>query len=245
MSCQTCNKIKARISMGHSGLNYQLEPEAAPISDRFGKIIDLSQPIAKKPHSPLGGWGADFFVNSIQTHFDGETAEIVYQNVARNFDLNHIDYTRADLWLNLNIQWLQRVPKKYRRIDLFKLMSVAIPIKYQKSSDPHTKIRPFDTATQRSLWSFLELYLCVAPSRFNYGRFIMLAEVVKDLYSPEKSPFLGTSSDFQKIILNLENLSNTPTYTVEAARQWLWETINDLKLFDGNFEQYAAKNLWT
>jgi hypothetical protein len=245
MSCSTCNKVKVPVSMGHSGLNYTVQPEASPITDRFGKVVDLSQPIAKKPHSPLGGWGVDFFINSIQTHFDGAGPDIVYQNVARTFDLNRIDYTRADLWLNLNIQWLQRVPKKYRRIALSQLMSVAVPLEYQKSSDPHAKVKPFTKATQASLWSLLEIYLCVAQTRFSYSRFIMLAEVVKDLYSPEKSPFSGTASDFQKITLNLENLSDIPTYTIEAARQWMWETMNDLGLFDGNFDQYAAKNLWT
>ncbi len=244
MSCQTCNKVKT-VSMGHSGLNYRLDVEIAPIADRFGKIVDLTQPIAKRPHSPLGGWGVDFFLNSIQTRFDGASPEIVYQNVARSFDLNAIDYTRADLWLNLNIQWLQRVPQKYRRISLSQIMAFAVPIEYQTSTDPHAKAKPFTKDTQKSLWSLLELYLCVAPARFSYSRFIMLAEVVKDLYSPEKSPFAGASSDFQKITISLENLSDNPTYNVDAARQWLWGTVIDLNLFDGNYDQYATKNLWT
>lgn len=245
MSCQTCNKVKPAVSMGHSGLNYTLNPTASAIQDHFGKLVDLAQPVARRPHGPLGGWGVDFFINSIQTRFDGGGPDQVYHNVARVFELNNISYSPADLWLNLNIQWLQRVPKKYRRISMSQLMSAAIPIEYQSTTDPHAKLKPFDKRTKQSLWSLPELYLCVTPGRFNYSRFIMLAEVVKDLYSPEKSPFSGTSSDFQKIILNLENLSNNPTYTVEAARQWLWETMIDLDLFDGTFDQYAAKNLWT
>lgn len=231
--------------MGHSGLNYTLKPETEPIFDHFGKVVDLTQPVAKRPHTPLGGWAVEFFINSIQTRFDGAGPDTVYQNVARAFELNHISYTRADLWLNLNIQWLQRVPIKYRRIALSQLMLRSIPINYDTSTDPHAKSKPFTKTTQSSLWALLELYLCVAQVRFSYSRFIMLAEVVKDLYSPEKSPFSGTSSDFQKITLNLENLTNIPPYSVEAARLWLWETMIDLGLFDGNFDQYAAKNLWT
>jgi hypothetical protein len=243
MSCNTCNKVK-KVSLGQSGLNYTLDLEAAPITDRFGKIVDLSQAIAKRPHSPVGGWGVSFYVNSVKTDFSGLTPDSVYREVAKVFDLNGVDYTHADLWLNLNIQWLQRVADRYRRISMTQLLSVALPVTHERTADPHSKVREFPVSEQIVAWSFLSIYLQNPQSSYGFSRFITLAETLKDLYNPQKSPFQNTSAAFQKIVLNIEALSKNPAYTVEAARQWLWETLVDLGLTGVTFNEYAKRANW-
>lgn len=230
--------------MGQSGLNYTLDPEAMPITDRFGKVVDLTQPVARRPHSPLGGWGVSFHVNSVKTDFSGSTPEAVYHEVVKVFDLNDVYYTSADLWFNLNIQWLQKVPTKYRRISITQLLAMALPVNHEASSDPHTKTRGFSIKEQLSSWSLLGIYLQNPPSGYSFSRFITLAEVVRDLYNPQKSPFHNTSSAFQKVMLNIEALSKNPAYAVEEARRWLWKTMVDLGLTGLGFEDYAKREQW-
>jgi hypothetical protein len=51
----------------------------------------------------------------------------VAAELTRLLDLNEILYTPAQVWLNLNIQWVGRAVEKYQKVHLSHLMAISTP----------------------------------------------------------------------------------------------------------------------
>jgi hypothetical protein len=120
MSCNTCNKV---IDPNMNGLKYSFIGE--PVLSISG--LPIMKPMFGPARAPRGGWFFDIYLIGHSRRISGNTPRVVALEVMRLLDLNKLLYTPAQLWLNLNIQWVERAYEKHRIIDLSDLLAIAIP----------------------------------------------------------------------------------------------------------------------
>ena len=242
MSCSTCNKVAPIMSMGRSGLDYTLTPGVTYVTTYTGQNLPISAPLVSAPHGPIGGWGVRLFINSQQAVIQGRSATEVYSAAALLLDTNGISFTPQDLWLNLNIQWLQNQVAKYRVVKLEELLSLAVPVEYSAPEGAHQNSRWLASDWSPKAWGILELYLIEEP--YNYARFINLVEELQALYNPSKCPTTGDGKLHIQLIHLVEKLRNFPAYTLPVAREWLWFAETQIGITDTNLETFSKNNRW-
>lgn len=117
MSCSVCNKVIPITDPSKNGLQYSLKSESTPISG----------PLFAPAKAPRGGWYFELYLRGHVIKISKRKPSEVAAEVARLLDLNEILYTPAQLWLNLNIQWVGRAVEKYQKVRLPHLLALATP----------------------------------------------------------------------------------------------------------------------
>lgn len=118
MSCGTCQHVES--DLPEVSLRY-----SAP--DRFyvnehGDRFDVRSPLIRNDRSPTGGWRVSVVVNGQTLVVTGGSAKTVVKAVVALFKQNQQSVNLQDLWLNLNIQWLERTSEKYRLVSIEELV---------------------------------------------------------------------------------------------------------------------------
>lgn len=90
-----------------------------------GTAYPLNQPLAPASHFPRGRWGAFIRVAGIFRFVDKPTAIEVFNEAMRIMQLNGEDFWFIDLWLNLNLQWVAKVPAKHRIVTVQQLEAIS------------------------------------------------------------------------------------------------------------------------
>lgn len=119
MACSTCNKVEP--TLPEVALRYSAPSRfyVNPFGDRF----DIQTPLLASFWTPSGGWKVDVVINAQTIRVTGRTAKGVVSAVIALFKQNDQSVNLTDLWLNLNIQWLERTATKYRRVSIEELMT--------------------------------------------------------------------------------------------------------------------------
>lgn len=237
MACDSCKKV---VEFGRSGLEYSRS--SRDLTDRYGKSIPKTGSIVLKQHMPTGGWGVAFFVNDIQVRFEGGSSEAVFTKVAENFEMNSVPFTITDLWFNLNLQWLDRQPRKYRKVGYPEFLALADPEEFSEPQDSHAKSTWHPRDWQETAFDFLALYL--AGQSYQYGVFIILVDHLLDMYNPTKSPLTGHSSKYVLFMSAVKKLKDSPLYEVGGARGWLFNTYSKCVNGAANEDTFYNKHHW-
>jgi len=237
MACSSCKKV---VEFGRSGLEYVRSDRK--ISDRYGKLIPQAGSVVKKIHSPTGGWGVNFFVNDIRVTFDGGDPLTIFNKVSENFRLNGVSYTDKDLWFNLNLQWLQRQPAKYRVVGYEEFLTLADSSDFTDPADSHAKALWHPEDWQETAFSFLALYL--SSPDYRYPDFIVLVDHLLSMYNPTKSPLTGSSSKYISFMSTVKKLKDDPQYEVTGARQWLYSAYTATVDSKKEESAYFNENHW-
>lgn len=230
------------MSMGRSGLDYTLKPGVNYISTQSGHNLALNVPVVEAPHGPVGGWHVKLFINSQQTEVKGRTAYEVFNAASMLLSLNDIAFTEPDLWLNLNIQWLQNQVARYRMVEVRELLDLAIPVTYESPEGAHQRSLWASAEWSLKAWGILELYLVEQP--YTFARFVVLVGELQDLYNPTKSPTTGDSEKYIQLIHAVDKLKNFPAYELSVAREWLWSAETLLGMTDVDLETFSNNNHW-
>lgn len=122
MSC-ACNKVHADVDPSKNGLQYSFIEPAVLFFD--GKSI--MTPLFPPARAPRGGWYFDLYLMGHITRINKPKPHLIAEEVARLLTLNEILYTPAQLWLNLNIQWVTRAIPKYQKVRLQDLLNISTP----------------------------------------------------------------------------------------------------------------------
>lgn len=242
MSCSTCNKVAPVMSMGRSGLDYTLKPGVNYISTQSGHNLALNVPVVESPHGPVGGWHVKLFINSQQTEVRGRTAREVFDAASLLLSMNDVLFTEPDLWLNLNIQWLQNQVAKYRIVEVSELLSLATPVEHPAPTSSHQHSQWEEAEWSAKAWGILEMYLIEQP--YTFARFVVLIGELQDLYNPSRSPSTGNGRQHIQLIHAVEKLKNFPAYELSAAREWLWSAETLLGITGVDLETFSNNNHW-
>lgn len=238
MACNSCEQV---VEFGRSGLEYVRS--SRDLTDRYGNRISLVGSVVKSMHPPIGGWGVRFFVNDIQVTFEGGDPKTIFTRVSENFKLNNVAYTEADLWFNLNIQWLERQPKKYRVVSYEDFLSLADSAAFSDPKDIHAKSVWHPEEWQNSAFSFLALYL--ATDTYKYADFILLVNHLLSMYNPTRSTTTGSSSKYMTFTAIVKKLKDDPQYEVIGARHWLFAAYVIMTETKKDKSAYFNENHWS
>lgn len=119
MSCNTCKKID---TSNYHGLQYSLHINILSV-----KGYKITSPLFIPAKAPRGGWYFTLYIKGHEFRVKKNKPHEVAAEVARLLDLNEILYTRTQLWLNLNIQWVGRAVDKYQMVKLPDLLAISTP----------------------------------------------------------------------------------------------------------------------
>jgi len=202
-------------------------------------------PNAKRPRH---GWGVRFTSKGFTTPIQGETARSVFARSKAHFDLNGIPYTDEDLWLNLGIQWLDRMPGKavaHVPLETFLANAVAtagedIPTVTRKRSYTPKQWGPKG-------WAMLQMYL--AQDVYSYDTFLVLAAELAAWVNPAINPSIGCGECYQHFTGALTDLRSHPRHKQEEAREWLFNAMNSVHVRNQRQpwtkERAYKSNFWT
>lgn len=118
MPCGSCQHVES--DLPEVSLRY-----AAPerfFTNAHGERFDLRRPLIRSDRSPTGGWRVGVVVNGQTVVVTGGSAKTVVKAVVALFKQNQQSVNLLDLWLNLNIQWLERTSEKYRLVSIEELV---------------------------------------------------------------------------------------------------------------------------
>lgn len=121
MACSTCNKVEP--TLPEVALRY-----SSPVRfyvNQHGDRFDVHTPLIESFWTPSGGWKVNVVINAQTIRVTGRSAKGVVNAVIALFKQNQQSVDLTDLWLNLNIQWLERTLQKYRRISIEELLAFA------------------------------------------------------------------------------------------------------------------------
>lgn len=240
MSCTNCDKVVT--ASPYAGMHFTVDPQIQRITGRDGKQYVLDGCLVTKTRKPRGGWGVTVVVNNQTLRVQGSSSTEVFNNVKSILELNGFSVSDRNIWLNLNIQWLDNTVDKHQKVTLPMLLEIVSSDPEHKSSTK--KIKP--AAWIKRVFGILELYL--SQSIYEYKSFIALVQTVRSISNPIGSDVVGDSNLY--IILNMaaNDLELNPIYDQVAARQWLVDIRNRISkqfgLPDVTLEQYSQQNYW-
>ena len=238
MSCSQCDKVAN--ASPYAGMHFTADPSIKHVTGRDGRRYAVDSCLVAKTRRPRGGWGVTLIVNKQTVTVDGSTSDEVFNKVKSTLKINDFDVSDHNIWINLNIQWLDKVVDKHQKVTLSMLLEIVAPNPNQKPSDKVIKASDWF----KRVFGILELYL--AQNIYEYKSFLSLVQTARSISNPNSSNLIGNSDIY--IILNMEanNLELNPIYGQVEARQWLVDIRNRIGkqsgLPDVTFEQYSQQN---
>ena len=91
------------------------------------KVYLLVQPLVPAARYPRGHWAATVTVKGIPRVIDRPTGIEVFNEAMRLFQLNEEEFWFVNIWLNLNLQWIPRLPERYRIVTVEQLEAISEP----------------------------------------------------------------------------------------------------------------------
>jgi len=78
-----------------------------------GKNVSIAQPLVAPFGKPTGGWGVHIRIKGLQDYVNAKDATSAFKEVKEVLKKQEMEVRDVDIWMNLNIQWYQRLQKKY------------------------------------------------------------------------------------------------------------------------------------
>ena len=130
MPCGTCNDTSSSpVSFDAvEGLFVERTTLSTAVVGVNGKPYALNQPLVPASHFPRGKWGAFIRVAGIVRKIEAPSAIQVFNEAMRLLQLNNDPFWFVDVWLNLNLQWVPRVPLKHQLVTVQQLEAISSPV---------------------------------------------------------------------------------------------------------------------
>ena len=224
---------------------------SSTVTGKDGKAYALNQPLNGNAVQPSGGWKADIEVHGVPRTVTGRSGVAVFREAKRLLELNGAAFRELDLWLNLNIQWVQRVSDKHQVVTLSSLLSIAAEGEH---IDPKLPPKPLHSKRQvppkiwgAKGWGMLQAYL--SQDIYEWPRFLVLAQELSVWVNPTVNPSIGCGECFIHYTQELEKLKASPAFEQDDARRWLVNTMNLVNARKGvtpmSYEKAKSVNYWS
>lgn len=226
-------------------LNYRAKKYS--ILSMQGKTLDITQPLIAPFGKPTGGWGVHLQIKGQHYYLGAETAKHAHHQVKDTLESRHgLTISNEDIWINLNIQWYQRLPEKYRLVRYADLLSLADPVGLQEHThNPRVRnYTPNDWG--RFAWDFMGIYL--SQDLYEFKAFYKIMEDVKQMLNRDINPSIGCNECYIEFTKELEILRSNQIHDVGQARKWLNDFHNKVNKRIGKpffpYELASKKYLW-
>ena len=244
MACRTCGTVKEPVPAS-SALSFSTS--ANQVRGINGQLYSVKKSLVPSHQRPSGGWAATFEIQGQRINFTGPSARSSFVEARRLLKLNGVAIHDRDLWLNLNLQWLERVPKKFHLVSISALMELAAPNVPAPDSPTANRARIHVSEWESKGWGMLQMYL--AQDVYEYGTFLTLVTEFRKWLDPAVNPTLGDPEVFRGITVSLAALRANPQYTQQGAREWLVDTLNEWRVRRGeeptSFDEESLAYHWT
>lgn len=211
---------------------------------KTGRVIPLNGPLLAGNYRPHGGWTARFRIKGIDRMYQGRTAQEVARKVSSDHADNNVPLTGADVWLNLNLQWMEKTP-----LNRFMVEKGELTKAINDGTEPEKTLRKTyaPEVWGSRAWNWLGLFL--AQDNYSAGAFLQELEQVLLMLSPASNPVLGCIKCYTEFDSELSQIRMSPPMTQEDARRWLWSLHNKinskLNKKQLTFEEAAKVNFWS
>lgn len=203
-----------------------------------GETLGIRQPLLVKGSAPAGGWSSAIVFNGTKVVVSGASPVDVISSMAEILENNRVEFRTQDLWLTLNMDWLERTPEKNRRVSLESLLRIV--------ESPAPKVS-FRGSCPAEAWcpAYLDhmgFYLGVDEGKFSYSLLLNMADVFFAVASPVYSH--KTGDDKLRLILSRHqtDLRMVPRHHAEEAREWFHYLHSDVSSAL-NLEQLSLEKL--
>lgn len=192
---------------------------------------------------PSGGWAAKFRIKGIDHVLSGKSAGDVARKTMALHKSNGESLSWEDVWLNLNLQWIERTDHKYFSVSHATLAGNILP----EGEKPATLRREITPEKWGSIaWKWLGLFL--AQDNYSSGAFLGELEQVLLMLNPATNQTMGCSLCYADFAAEMGNLRLHPPDTRDTARKWLVsyhnKVNNKLSKPQLSFEKAAQLNFW-
>lgn len=241
MACKNCQDP---VATSTSQLTYSAQ--ADHVRGKDGVARSVSQPLVDKLNRPRGGWKALLTIHGQTQLVQEEDPKLVFSKAKELLSLNSIGFTERDLWLNLNIQWIERANEAKQKVRLSDIMAITVGAPAQQVAMKNRENIP-PAIWGRKGWGFLQQYL--AQDTYDYGEFLQVAVLLHKMVNPTINPSCGCADCYVHFTKHLHQLRQVPQYTQRGAQEWLVAAMNAVNAKKGTpeltFEQAAKLNHWT
>lgn len=213
---------------------------------RSGKVVPLDHALVIGMRRPTGGWVATFRINGIDKTFTGRSPQELGNTVLREHQKNNVSLSVADLWLNLNLQWMERLDQKYFLVDRSELTKLIL----QEGQTAEVTQRQVITPEKWGSIAWKWLGLLLAQDGYTPEVFVLHCEQVLTLLNPSLNPGIGCIRCFADFAAEMSRIRMNPPKGLDEARRWLWEFHNSVNVKTVppkpqiSFERAAALNFW-
>lgn len=222
---------------------------AGRVSARAGGSEPLNKSLLNPAYPPRGGWWANIPVAGHVERVSGVSANDVFRKARALIDRNGAGLTDVNLWLNLNLQWLDpsRVLKPHMHpVAHEALMLVASGNAPQEPAHVSKSVSsPKEWGAKG--WGMLQMEL--AQKEFDNDFFILLATRLGRWVNPDINPQLGCADCYRHYVQALHTLRSKASHTQDEARHWLFDLMNAVNRQNGRreltFAEAAAINFWS
>jgi hypothetical protein len=252
--CQSCGGHRKYLAVAtktlpHSEPAMILRSKSENVQLRNGAVVPLYGSLIRSGKRPSGGWFFNFRVRGIDFKVNGISPQQVARQVHTKLKQNGVSISPADLWLNLNLQWMNRLDHEHFTVTREALTSL-IKIEAEDQGKPEdTSLRKSFTPEQwgSRAWKWLGLYL--AQDDYNPIAFLLQLEAVLGLLNPMVSPATGCIKCYTEFSAEMQNIRNNMPRTLDDARKWLWSFHNKVNRRIGKpeitFLEARTLNFWT
>lgn len=211
-----------------------------------GTRSPLNRAFINPLHKPSAGWSFQFILGGTQhTIAKKRRPEDVAAEVVRIYAQNGKTVPTADVWLNLNLYWLNRTDRMHWLVGTDELASAAKPSTDAESVAMATNTPPKVWGSRA--WNWLGTYL--AGNVFDPQVFLLISQQILDLLDPGTNPSTGCPACYLEFNKQMGLLRQDPPMTRQSAREWLWAYHNSvnkrLEKKELTFAQAAKDNFWT
>lgn len=212
---------------------------------KTGQTVPLNGPLVSGMKRPATGWTVRFRLNGVDKVVHGNNPQAVGNRARETLKQADVTFTEADLWLNLNLQWMEKMEHRNFKVDHAKLAAL---VQTEGVSEAPTQRKTFTPEQWGSIaWKWLGLYL--AQDNYNPEDFLRQLETVLVMLSPSSNPTIGCIRCFSEWSAVMANTRHNMPKTLEEARKWLWQEHNKVSGRLGkrqlSFEEAQRANLWT
>lgn len=242
--CTSCGQKAKIVAPEAQELAYYAT--SSTITSLRGETLSIQQPLIDGFKSPRGGWRAQFRVNGLDYKFTGSQALVTFKQAKDIFAKNGIRVRDVDIWLNLNLQWFDRIDDKYKRVRHAALLEIASTSESTAKTVNPDKRQYTPAQWGKHAWNFLGAYL--AQDEYAWSDYRIILEMVRSMLNPSINPSIGCAECYREFSKETDRLASNPLNDREEARKWLVDFHNSVNVRINkpkvSYDSAAKNYLW-
>lgn len=229
MACGACSKrrlmqLAAAAAAELPATEFMFTAARTSITLKTGETTQINRALIQPMKRPEGGWAVRFRINGVDKHFDGKSPELVAQGIAAYLQLQRKTFRMADIWLNLNIQWYERISPNYQ-LAVDKALTELIAEEAVTDGPKRWSVDP-------SVWLMNALSLpgiYLSGDSYQASTFISHLSTVLELLNPNTNPQLGRATTYALYNAEFSQIRANPVQVRADARLWFYGFVSALR----------------